>query len=227
MKTKEKVEAIRLRRAGNSVRDIADKVGVSKGTVSIWVRDIELTTTQLRSLILRNPAINGQMSGAKARREKALIERMEHQREGRRMAKDTHESDFVAGCVMYWTEGSKGRNVVEFTNTDKVMMRFFIGYLRRYFDVSDSEVSISLKFYNGNGISLDDALSVWLNELQLKKESIRKSQVDVIRTDGYGQKKGKKPYGVCRIRVCRTDIVQKIFGAIQEIFHFENSEWVV
>ena len=43
-KTKEKEEAIRLRREnGLSLREISEKLKVSKGTVSVWVRGIELS----------------------------------------------------------------------------------------------------------------------------------------------------------------------------------------
>jgi hypothetical protein len=60
----------------------------------------------------------------------------------------------------------------------------------------------------------------------LGSESVRKSQVDIVRGDGYGRKKGKRPYGVCRLTVNRTDIVQKIFGAIQAMCGFKREEWI-
>ena len=34
--------------------------------------------------------------------------------------------------MLYWAEGSKRRNCVEFTNSDPDMMRRFVKFLRRY-----------------------------------------------------------------------------------------------
>lgn len=44
----------------------------------------------------------------------------------------------------------------------------------------------------------------------------------------YSQKKrqNKLPYGTCRIAVCRTQVVQTIFGAIQEIGGFTRESWL-
>ena len=43
---KEHTEARKLRRAGTPVRRIATTLGVSLSTVSVWVRDIELSPKQ-------------------------------------------------------------------------------------------------------------------------------------------------------------------------------------
>ena len=55
MKYKEKLEARRLRKEeGLSLKEIAEKVGVAKSSVSLWVRDIELSDEQLAVLIERS-----------------------------------------------------------------------------------------------------------------------------------------------------------------------------
>ena len=44
----------------------------------------------------------------------------------------------------------------------------------------------------------------------------------------YSQKKrqNRLPYGTCRVSVCRTRIVQHIYGAIQEYGGFDRPEWL-
>ncbi len=72
MKTRERDEARTLRRQqGQSIKEIARAVGVSPSSVSYWVRDIELTAKQVEALRARNPILNGQMAGAKARAARA------------------------------------------------------------------------------------------------------------------------------------------------------------
>jgi hypothetical protein len=36
----------------------------------------------------------------------------------------------------------------------------------------------------------------------------------------------KLPYGTCRLAVCRTEIIQTIYGSIQELAGFECGEWL-
>jgi len=50
MKLKEKIEAIRLRKLGKSYGEIRKKARVSKGTLSLWLRNIELTPGQEKRL---------------------------------------------------------------------------------------------------------------------------------------------------------------------------------
>ena len=214
-KEKEKAEARRLRGEGKSVKEIVSITGVSKASISVWVRDIILTVDQRAELDARVPKVGCQGKGSVARSENALKKRVEWQSLGKEMYKKTNECDFALGCSLYWAEGYKNANSVEFCNTDKAMMRFFIGFLRKYFEIRNDEISIHLKFYSGNGITFDDAKLDWLNVLGLEESSLRKSQIDIIRKDGYGKKKGRKPYGVCYLKVFRTDVIQKILGEIQ------------
>lgn len=45
-KVKERNKAIALRKQGQSIKDIARLLGVSKGSVSLWCQDILLTAKQ-------------------------------------------------------------------------------------------------------------------------------------------------------------------------------------
>jgi transcriptional regulator with XRE-family HTH domain len=64
MKTAEREQARALRAAeGLPIKEIARRLGVSKSSVSCWVRDIELTPEQEDALRTMNPAYNRQLSG--------------------------------------------------------------------------------------------------------------------------------------------------------------------
>lgn len=225
MKRQQQQEARELRRDGLAVREIADRLKVSKGSISRWVRDIELTEEQVLRLARMNPAINGQMSGARARKELAHEERLRCQLVGREMSR-SGDLDFISGCALYWAEGHKNRNTLSFCNTDEEMMKLFLRFLRKNFGVENREIAMKLKFYSGNGLAFEDAIKHWLDILGLDQSCVRKSQVDIIRGDGYGKKVGRRPYGVCYITVGRYDVLQKIFGAIQELYHFERPGWL-
>ncbi|MGZ8740347.1 MAG: helix-turn-helix domain-containing protein [Gaiellaceae bacterium] len=122
MKTAERDEARTLRREqGQSIKEIARALGVSTSSVSHWVRDIELTTEQIEVLRARNPILNGQMAGAKARTARARLLRSASQTEGRAAAL-RGDPMHAGGCMLFWADGSRHRNAVHFTNSDPVMV---------------------------------------------------------------------------------------------------------
>lgn len=49
-KSKEKLEAINLRKKGQSIKYIAKTLSVSIGSVSLWCKDVVLTEEQLKIL---------------------------------------------------------------------------------------------------------------------------------------------------------------------------------
>ena len=53
MKYAEKIEAVRLRKEGQSYKTILKQVKVSKSTLSMWLRDIELTQKQKMNFLIK------------------------------------------------------------------------------------------------------------------------------------------------------------------------------
>lgn len=226
VKTVERSEARRLRgQEGLSVRQISHRLGVSKASVSIWVRDVELTAEQHERLRAQNPRYGAQNLGAATNARMARLARIAWQEEGRRMAR-SHGADFAAGCMLYWAEGTKTRNAAQLSNSDPEVLRFFVAFLRKYFRVDDSELRVTCNLFADH---VDDQARIeqfWLSLLGLPPECLRKSTVNVY--SKYSQKKRKNmlPYGTCRVSVHRTWVVQTIFGAIQEYGGFDRPEWL-
>jgi transposase len=124
MKTRERERARLMRREeGRSIKEIAGLLGVSKSSVSLWVRDIELTEEQHAALQARNGLHERQRLARAAMSGKARARRAAWQLEGRRRARSLSRV-YVAGCMLYWAEGSRSRNKIVFTNSDPAMARF-------------------------------------------------------------------------------------------------------
>ncbi len=140
VKTAERIEARRLRREeGRAVKEIARLLAVAPSTVSVWVRDIELTDQQHAALLMRNPAYNGQRNGWAANAERGRLRRRRFQLDGRRRVR-RHEPLYVAGCMLYWAEGAKTRNRIDFVNADPEAIRLFARFLRECFGVTDERM---------------------------------------------------------------------------------------
>ena len=53
MKAYEKKQALEMRKSGASIKEIAKRLGVSKGSVSVWVSDVVLPDEIRDKLFLR------------------------------------------------------------------------------------------------------------------------------------------------------------------------------
>jgi hypothetical protein len=128
--------------------------------------------------------------------------------------------------MLYWAEGSKGRNSVVLTNSDPQMLRFFARFLRESMGVKDADLSMRLNVYLGNGLSLERIEDFWLGVLDLPHTALRKHSINHFPTSSSGKKR-TLPYGVCTLRVSRsTRLVQHIYGAIQEYAGFAEPRWL-
>lgn len=224
MKKEAREEARRLRRdEGLSVKEICKRLGVAKSSVSVWVRDIELTAEQRNILEIRKQVRAGQEKGAITNRRLGLERRRAYQQSGRVKAREK-DPLHIAGCMLYWGEGHKTRNKVQFSNSDVGMNQLFMRFLRECFDLDDITLRISINCYLNNGLSEYEIEEYWLNALGLPRDVLIKTIVNQPKSS---QQKGRKLlYGVCSIYAHSTLISQHILGAIQEYAGIEKPEWL-
>jgi transposase len=225
----EREEARKLRLQGMSIKRIAKTLEVSPSSVFYWTRDIELTPDQ-KLQNLRGPTgpQNPEHVARRAAdwRDRSRRKRLEYQEEGRTRARQS-DPLHMAGCLLYWAEGSKSRNTVCFANSDVNMVRFFVEFLRQCLDVQPQEITLRLNVYTGNGLSVPRIEDHWLEALRLPRASLRGHTLNHTPTSSSGRKKNRLPYGVCSVRVLKsTRLVQHIYGAIQEYAGFEEPRWL-
>jgi transcriptional regulator with XRE-family HTH domain len=223
MKTEARNEARSMRLEGSSIREIEQRLGVARSSVSRWVSGIELTAQQLAELERRSGA--GALAGAAVNAQRARTRRREWQEEGRRRAREGNAS-YVGGCMLYWGEGSKGRWTVELTNSDVPLVGVFVDFLRLHFDVADEAMRLHCNLFADHAASRRTIERHWLDALQLPEASLRASTVN--RYSKYSQKKrtNSLPYGTATLRVHSTRILQTLYGSIQELGGFERPDWL-
>jgi hypothetical protein len=210
------------------LKRIAKTLEVSPSSVFAWTRDIEVSEAQ-RERNLRGP--EGPLNAERLRRRaeawsaRCRRRRAAAQAEGRARAK-AHEPLHLIGCMLYWAEGSKGRNAVNFSNSDPHMLRLFRRFLTKGLGVDPADIRLSLNVYTGNGLSIAEIERYWLDLLQLPATCLRKHTVNHHPTSSSGRARNKLPYGVCTLRTQSTRALQHIYGAIQEYGGFENPAWL-
>ena len=134
---------------------------------------------------------------------------------------------YVAGVMLYWAEGDKSsRNAARITNSDPEVLRLFMRFLRECLEVQDERMSVTCNLFADHLARQREIEQFWLDTLDMPRERLCKSFVNVY--SKYSQKKrtNKLPYGTTRVVVHSTQVVQNIFGAIQEYGGFERPEWL-
>ena len=128
--------AVELRQAGCSYRQILEALPrpVSKSTLSLWLRDVELTAEQRAGLSLMR--LDARRRAGETIRFDTARRRQKTVADAQRQVREMSERDlFVAGVVAYWAEGTKakpwrpGAEAVQFVNSDPDMIRLFVAWL--------------------------------------------------------------------------------------------------
>jgi hypothetical protein len=217
-----------LRREGMPHKRIATRIGVSPSSVHAWTKDIELTAEQ-RTANLRGP--QGPQDPELVRRRadrwaaKCRASRLACQEDGRQAARERYPLR-QAGCMLFWAEGAKRRNTIQFTNSDPHMLAFFRRFLVEAMAIELDEIAMSINVYTNNGMAIEEIERYWLDLLELPTSSVRKHMLNNMPTSSSGRARNKLPYGVVTLNVHSTWMVQHIYGAIQEYAGFDEPAWV-
>jgi transposase len=217
-------EARRLRSQGESVKEIARQINASVSSVSVWVRDIQLTDEQIAALKQRNPTHFGRWKGSETNRKKYHNLRLQFQEEGRAKARE-RDPLHIAGCMLYWAEGSKHTSDLRFSNSDPEMIAFFMRFLRESLKVKDDEITMRIYCYTNNGLSVEEIEQYWLDITKLPRSALRKGSVN-LQPVSSKQKGRKLIYGVAHLGCSRVNYLQHVYGAIQEYIGVDKPEWL-
>lgn len=150
-KVREQEQARELRARGKTLAEIAAELGVSKSSVSLWVRDVPFTPSKRR---------RGAQRRRQPLRDRKLREIEELDRKGiERIGNLSAQAFLAAGAALYAGEGGKSDGKVNFANSDQTMMRFFCSWLRHFFEIDESRLRVSI--YLHQGLDLGAAEAFW------------------------------------------------------------------
>lgn len=205
------------------MKEIARALSVSTSSVSRWVRDVELAPEQRKLLGGHDGGRRIEIGRRNSERARRLRETW--QAEGRDRAR-ARDPSHMAGCMLYWAEGSRSRNSVYFTNSDPAMIRFFLGFLVDDLRVEQDAVRLDLNLFADHAADQRRIERYWLETLELPSHCLRASTVNVYSRSSARKRAGRLTFGTCRLSVHSTRVVQHIFGAIQEYGGFGREAWL-
>ena len=126
-------------------------------------------------------------------RTRARQKRLAAQDHGRHLARQG-DPLHVTGCMLYWAEGSKRRNDVEFTNSDPDMLGAFVAFLCRCYEVPRDSVRLTLNVHLNNGLALSEIEEWWLSRLTLPRSALGSHTVNSYSRRS-GQTRRTLPFG--------------------------------
>jgi hypothetical protein len=216
----ERQRAKELRQQGWRTHEIAKELQIRSDTIRKWVRDIELTDELRTSMSEENPHWEAQQNGGQTNKVKALEKRMVSQQAGRQKAHEGSELHLMA-CILYWAEGAKARNNLRFTNTDPYMLRLFMRFLREEMMIEEGLVSLQIFHHTIDTNEIARIHQYWIDWLELPQDT----HVNMQLKHGTQSRKRRYLNGICAIDLNRTEVLQHIYGAIQQYIGFENPIW--
>jgi hypothetical protein len=210
-----RIMARRLRNLGRDYEDIAASLGVSKSSVSLWVRDIP-----------RPPGLSAEEC------RKRSAEGSRRYWEAERPAREARLADvaacaaaevgdmtvheiLIAGAIAYWCEGGKNKphrrtNRVAFVNSDPALIRFFLKFLDT---AGIAREALVFRVYIHETADVEAAQRFWLDVTNAQLSQFRSPTLKRHNPKTVRKNVGVDYHGCLRIDVRRSsDLYRKIEG---------------
>jgi len=203
-----------------SYSEIKDKLGVSKSTLSYWLKDYPLSDN--RVLELRQKGWKkGEASREKYRntmREKKETKRIVvYEQERKRLCSLSDETLYVAGLMLYSAEGGK-KDMYRITlaNTDPAIILFFVKWLDMFFGIESEKLRFQLHLYENMNISKEEKF--WENTLgNIKKSQFYKTQIRSLKKGSFTYE-GSHGHGTCSIFVSNRDKKVRLLESMRAFY---------
>ena len=148
----EREQARRLRAQSWTLQQIADELGVAKGSVSVWVRDVDFVPKP------RNRGHSSHQPHPLHVKKLAEIKRCKAEADQLFARLTPRERDLFA-LGLYAGEGEKSDKRVSMANTNPVYLRVFVTWLREEFVVDEARLRVRL--YLHDGLDVDESNEFW------------------------------------------------------------------
>jgi len=219
-KFREKIKARELRHKGESIKEIAKKLKVSKGSVSLWCRDIELTFKQIQKLhehMVKRSYI-GRLKGARTQYKRRLERIKKYKRIGASRLKNFSKKDFlIAGIALYWGEGAKTCCMVGISNSDPVVIRFMIQWFKEVWYIPKNRFTLHVLINQVHKKRLTKVVNYWSRLTGMPKSQFYKTTLIKAKNKKV-YKNFSEHYGTLMLRVKKPHLLHhQIMGLIEKM----------
>lgn len=214
-------QALRLRAQGYSYSEIWHKLPVSQSTISLWCRNVPLTTAQKKRLkrLEREGAARARARWNEIRRQqKAEILKVIANETRVEVGPLTRRDRFIAGVTLYAGEGDRSGERVGISNADPRVLRFELDWLCEFLHIDRRRFTAHLYLHRGR--SELKAKKFWKGRLEIEFGQFQKSYRPVPRKSHKGN---IHEYGVCAVRANNKMAHRRIMGWIRAVLDNHNA----
>lgn len=202
--------ARRMRKNGQTYKEIQQVIGRASTTIRNWTKDIKLTEQQ-KNYIQRQ----GFQKNSIFWRNK----RIEYFEKGEKLAEQyKNDSLFCLCCGLYWGEGTKSKGSLDIANTDLYMLKLWKQFLKRYLNINDQQIHIRIYCQPTDQLNQYDIEEYWLKNMDVLRNKLHKTTIIQYKYNN----KNKFPYGVCHLTVYGTQYLYTVLGAIKHLGNIQD-----
>jgi len=210
-------KALELRATGKSYSDIKQVLGVSKSTLSLWLRNHPLSESKIRELRDWNQRRIENYKETRRKSREAIL-RSIYKEERRRINPMSSRDIFVSGLFLYWGEGGKTKIFeLSMSNTNPAIIKAFIFWLRRSFGVEKNKIKIKLHLYKDMDINKETTF--WAKTLKISKRQLKKPYIKESRFSGLSYKKGFG-HGTCNALLGNAIVAKRVMMGLKVLEEF-------
>lgn len=212
--------ALELRKLGRSYSQIKAELGLSKSTLSLWLRQYPLSKDKIRLLRDVNEVRIERYRQTMQRKRDAKL--LDYYNEGKNLLLPFSKKElFIAGLFLYWGEGGKTlKHTVSINNTDPAVIKFAIYWMVESLNIPKEKIQVYLHLYSD--MVSEQETEYWSKELNMPKQQFAKPYVKESKRADLDQK--GFGHGTCGVRVYNTVIKEKILMTIQAVADYSDSK---
>lgn len=168
--------AIGLRKQGYFYRDILKVIKVSKSSLTLWFKNIQLSKPVKDNLKKR--AGSAYLIGAKAWKDQGIKKTKQIKSKAILEIKNINDKEMLLlGIMLYWGEGTKQTKTnvsqgVEFVNSDPRMCRFFIKWITKIVGIDIDRLKFGIYINEAKKEQKEKYIDRWSHEIKISKEKI-------------------------------------------------------
>ncbi len=219
VRLKDREKALALRKEKQmSYSQIKKTLGISKSTLSYWLRDYPLSEKKIKKLQRqgweKSEVSRERFRNTMRRKRQERIEGV-YKKQKKTILPLNQRELFISGLFLYWGEGTKcRRNSLEIANSDPVLIKFFIYWLVEILSIPREKIRIHLHLYSD--MRIEREINYWSKELKILKKQFQRSYIKKSSSERINHK-GSFCHGTCKVRVHDTLLTEKIFMSIKAI----------
>lgn len=220
-KSDKKLEALSLRRQGNSIKDIAKALNVSRSTVSVWCQEVSLTEAQKEYLFNKQVSAGnaGRQKGAEVNRQKRIAALDEAALfADKRIKVVSKEQLLFIGLGLYWGEGIKSRSgPAAIVNSDPKVLKVAKLWFLECMEVTSSDFRPYIYIARQHIDREEIIIKYWVKELGIPRSQF-KSPIYINQKPMQKYENHDSYYGVVSLRILKsTNLKYRIMALLEGV----------